>query len=151
MFAATSIIKNSDKEKWVFSDNGISLDGVGSLNFSNDFVRNVIIFGVIIVHHKNNFSVLGEGSTSVINGSFGSIEKMFSINVSKASTKFCLSLNYNGYLFVNEKEIFKFKSNNGNVSLSTRFCLESISKGFGAKYLKAFKQLFINYCVLADL
>ena len=42
-----------------------------------------------------------------INRSFGSPEKKFSINYTKANTKFCLSLNYNAdnsYLFVNRKK-----------------------------------------------
>ena len=55
------------------------------------------------------FLVEGEGPTIRINGSFGSPEKKFSINFSKANTKFCLSLHYNAdnsYLFVNGKEIF---------------------------------------------
>ena len=56
--------------------------------------------------------MLAEGLTYGINGSFGSPEKKFSINFTKAITKFCLSLHYNAddsYLFVNGKEIFKFK------------------------------------------
>ena len=36
------------------------------------------------------------------------------------------------YLFVNEKEIFKFKANNKNVNFPTQFCLGSISNGFSA-------------------
>ena len=50
--------------------------------------------------------VLGEGPTFRVNGSFDSPEKKFSINFSKAKTKFCLSLRYNGdnnYSFVNGK------------------------------------------------
>ena len=35
-------------------------------------------------------------------------------------------------LFVNGKEIFKFKANNKNVSFSTQFCLGMISDGFSA-------------------
>ena len=57
-----------------------------------------------------------------INGSFGALEKKFSINLSKAKTKFCLSLHYNednSYLFVNEKEIFTFKADNKNVNFPT--------------------------------
>ena len=38
--------------------------------------------------------VLGEGDNFGINGSFGAPEKQFSINFSKAQTKFCLSLHY---------------------------------------------------------
>ena len=47
--------------------------------------------------------------------------------------KFCFSLHYNAdssYLFVNGKEIFKFKADNKNVNFPTQFCLGSISNGF---------------------
>ena len=36
----------------------------------------------------------------------------------------------NSYLFVNGKEIFKFKADNKNVNFPTQFCLRSISNGF---------------------
>ena len=83
----------------------------------------------------NNFLVLGEGPTFRINGSLGSPEKDFSINFSKASRKLCLSLHYNGdnsHLFVNGKDIFKFKANNKNVNFPTELCLGIISNGFSA-------------------
>ena len=60
---------------------------------------------------------------------------MFSSNFSKASTRFCLSSHYNAnntYLFVNGKELFKFKASNKNFSFPTQFCLESMSKVFSA-------------------
>ena len=56
--------------------------------------------------------VLAEVSTYGINGKFGSPEKKFSINVTKANTKFCLSLHYNAdncYLFVNGKKSLNLK------------------------------------------
>ena len=65
LFGATDILKNSDKEKYLYS------------------------------------------------GSFGSPKKKFNINFTKTNTKFCLHLHYNAdnsYLFVDGKEIFKFKS-----------------------------------------
>ena len=46
-----------------------------------------------------------------------------------------MSLHYNAdnsYLFVNGKEIFKFKADNKNVNFPSRFCLGSISNGFYA-------------------
>ena len=46
-----------------------------------------------------------------------------------------LSLHYNddnSYLFVNGKEIIKFKADNKNVKFLTQFCLGSISDGFSA-------------------
>ena len=38
----------------------------------------------------------------------------------------------NSYLFVNGKEIFKFKTDNKNVSFPIQFCLGGISNGFSA-------------------
>ena len=81
------------------------------------------------------FLILNEGGTFGINGSFSAPEKKFSINFSDTNTKFCLSLHYNAdnsYLFVNGKEIFKFRSDNKNINLSTQFYLGSISNGFSA-------------------
>ena len=46
-----------------------------------------------------------------------------------------MSLHYNYdncYLFVNGKEIFKFKTDNKNVNFPTQFCLGSLSNGFSA-------------------
>ena len=100
------------------------------LIFCNDFARNVIIFGIDnsssshADNQKNNFLVLGEWPTYGINRNFGEPEKSISIIFGKAMTKCCLSLLYNGdnsYLFVNGKEIFKFKANNGNLNLPTQF------------------------------
>ena len=36
----------------------------------------------------------------------------------------------NSYLFVNGKEIYKFKANNGSFNFPTQFCLGSISDKF---------------------
>ena len=54
-------------------------------------------------------------------------QKKISINFSKANTKFCLSLHYNGeesYLYVSKTEICKFKAK-VNVSCYN-FCLGSV-------------------------
>ena len=64
-----------------------------------------------------------------------------------------MSLHYdtdNSYLFVNEKQIFKFKTDNKIVNLPTQFCLGSISNGFSASEST---EVFLNgnvYCVLVD-
>ena len=71
---------------------------------------------LIIAHRadnlKNNFIVLGEDPTFGINGSFGSSEKKFSINFSKANAIFYMSLHYNAdnsYLLVNGKKYLSLK------------------------------------------
>ena len=83
MFGVTYIVRNDDKEKYVYSGYGIAFDRKGSWSFGNDFARNVIIFGVdnnSSCHTeslKNDFLILGEGDTFGINGSFGAPEKSF--------------------------------------------------------------------------
>ena len=60
-------------------------------------------------------------------------QKKININFSKAKTKFCLSFHYNNdksYLFINRKEIYKFKASNKNVNFPFQFCLGSISNKF---------------------
>ena len=100
MFSVNIIVKNSDEEKRVHSCYGIAFNGANSSNFGNDDAKN-IIFSVDdsssshTDNRKNNFLVLGNSPTYCINGSFGSTEKKFSNNFSKANTKFCLSLHYN--------------------------------------------------------
>ena len=99
LISATNILKNSDKEMWVYTGYGIAFDEACSWNISNDFARNVKLFGInnsSSSHtdiRKKKFLVLGEGRTY---GSFGSPEKKFSINFSKANTTFCSSLHYKG-------------------------------------------------------
>ena len=119
--------KNSDNEKYVYSEYGITFADLWS--FENDFARNVIISGVddsLSSHSdncKNNF-VTVEGLTFGVNGKFGSPEKKNSINFTKANTKFSLSLNHNAdnsYLFVNGKEIFKFKADIKNFNLFRKY------------------------------
>ena len=109
------------------------------MGFNDGFAGNVIIFCVDggsssnSDNRKNNFLILGEGPTYVINGGFGSLTKTCNIYFTKTNTKFCLVLHYNAdnsFLFVNGKEIFKFKDDNENFSFSTQFYLGSISNGF---------------------
>ena len=72
---------------------------------------------------------------SVLMEAFVQQKKKFSVDFSKLSTKLCLILHYNtenSYLFVNGKEIFKFKADNENVNFSTQLCLGSIFIGFSA-------------------
>ena len=44
LFRATNVVKNSDKEKYVYSRYGITFDSGGSWSFDNDFARNIILF-----------------------------------------------------------------------------------------------------------
>ena len=114
LFGATNIVKNSDKENYVYSGYGIAFDGRVEWSFDNNYARNVITFGVDNTSSsqtdnlKNNFIILGEGDSFGINGSFGAPEKMFSISFSKTNTKVCLSLHDNAdnsYLLMGKKSL----------------------------------------------
>ena len=76
LFGTTNIVKNSDKEKYVYSGYVITVDSAGSWSFDNDFATNVIIFATDNSsscpsdNRKNNFLILGKGLTYGINGSF---------------------------------------------------------------------------------
>ena len=132
------MVKDSDKEKYVYIGYGITFDSVGSQSFHNDVARDIVSFGVDNSSSfnsgncKNNFLILDQDPTYGINGSFESSENNFNINFTKSNTKCCQSVHYNAvnsYQFVNGKEIFKFKADNKNDNSPTQFCLESTSNG----------------------
>ena len=62
----TNVVKNNDKEKYMYSVYRIDIDGKSSLSFDNDSARNVIIFDVDnnssshTDNQKNVFLVLGK-------------------------------------------------------------------------------------------
>ena len=63
---------------------------------------------------------------------------MYSINLTKKGTKFCLRLHYNGansYLFVNGTEIIKFKGKDSEI-LAYSLCLRNISKDWSVDNVK---------------
>ena len=93
----------------------------------------IIIFGVDMSsstktdNKKEDILIPGKNQTQGLAHTL-TAEKMYSINFSKSHTKFCLSLHYNGansYLFVNGKEIHKFKAKYSEI-VATPLCLGSI-------------------------
>ena len=82
-----------------------------------------------IDNRKKDTLILGKGPTQGLEHTL-SAEKMFSINFTEKDKKFCLNLHYNGansYLFVNGKEIQKFKAKDSEM-VATQLCLRNISK-----------------------
>ena len=62
----------------------------------------------------------------------------FSINFTDNNKKFCLSLHWNGanrYLFVNGREIYKFKVKNSEI-VATPLCQGNISKDWTVDNMK---------------
>ena len=71
--------------------------------------------------------MLGEGPTYGIKGSFGSPEKEFSVNFTKANTKFCLSLHYNAdniICLLMEKKSVNLKPTRKILTFQLNFVLE---------------------------
>ena len=65
-------------------------------------------------------------------------EKMYSINFTEKNKNFCLSLHYNGansYLFVNGKEIVKFKAKDSEI-VASPLCVGNILKDCSADNTK---------------
>ena len=89
--------------------------------------------------------ILGIGPTQGLGEHSLTAEKMHSINFTKEYTKFCLSLHYNGansYLFVNGREIIKFKEKDSNI-VARPLCLGNISKNWSTDNMR--KSSFTGY------
>ena len=88
-----------------------------------------------IDNRKKDILILGKGPTQGLESTLNA-EKLYPINFSK---KYCsLSLHYNGensYLFVNGKEIIKFKARDFEI-LANSLCLGNISKDWAQDNMK---------------
>ena len=110
----------ADTYKHIYSGYGLGFDSTSQFTHPNGgMARNIIIFGVDLsnsVHSTNktqNILILGHGLSQKVNNTTTYAEKMYSPNFSAENKIFCLSLHYNGHnscLFVNGKEVTKFKA-----------------------------------------
>ena len=140
LFGVVKLTKNAIIDKYKYFGYGTGFDKGFYSHPSGGTGRNIIIFGVDVssstkIDNKyKDILILGKGPTQGLGKHSLSAEKMYSINFTKPNTKFCLSLHYNddSYLFVNGKEIIKYKANNKNINFPTQFCIGGISDGFSA-------------------
>ena len=97
--------------------------------------RNIIIFGVnssnsvYATNETQNILILGHCLIQKVNNTTIYAEKMYSPNFTAESKIFCLRLHYNGnnsYLFVNGKEVTKFKAKKSEIK-ANQLTLGSIS------------------------
>ena len=119
LFGAVALTKNADIDKYGYSAYGIGFDRRPRFSFpSGGFGQNVLFFGAdmsssaYIDNKKRDIWVLGKGPTQGLEHTL-TAEKMYSINFTVEKKKLRLSLHCNGedsYLFVNGKEIVKFKA-----------------------------------------
>ena len=92
-----------------------------------------------IDNRKKDILILGKGPTQGLEHTM-SVKKMYSINFTEHNKKFCLSLHCNGsnsYLFVNGKEIIKFKEKHSEI-VATPLYLGNISKDWTVDNMKKF-------------
>ena len=94
-------------------------------------------FPAHIDNKKKDILVLVIGPTQGLEHTL-TAEKMHPINFTVTKKKFCLSLHYNGansYLFVNGKEIVKFKAKDSEI-VTSPLCSGNISKYWSADNMK---------------
>ena len=124
LFGAVSLTRNADIDRYGYSGYGIGFDRHGSFSFPGiGLGRNVIVFGADmssltkIDNRKKYILILAKSPTEGLEHTL-SAEKNYSINFTEQNKKFCLSLRYNGansYLFVDGKEIHKFKAKDSEI------------------------------------
>ena len=130
------ITKTADTSKYKYKGYGICFDEGGLFSIGNiNNRRNVLIFGVhetSVIHSNNranNIFIMGDGFAQGINDTTLHAEKMYSRNFTQPSTKFVLSLHYNGdnsYLFVNGKQELKFKAKTESL-VKEKLCIGNLS------------------------
>ena len=145
LFGAVTLTKNNDIDKYRYSGYEIGFDRRGSFSFPGGaYGKNVIIFGTDmssckhIDNKEKDILKLGIGPTQGLGEHSLTAEKMYFINFTNMNEKFCLSLHYNranSYLFVNGKEIIKFKAKNSEI-VATPLCLGNVSKEWSTDNMK---------------
>ena len=139
LFGAIKVTKpgdTTDTDKFIYSGYGLGFDSTGQFSHPEGGMgRNIIIFGVDLsnsVHATNktqNILILGHGQTQEVNNTTIYAEKVYSPNFSAEKKIFCLILHFNGddsYLFVNGKEVTKFKAKKSEIK-GNQLTLGSIS------------------------
>ena len=136
LFGAMQITNNADTSKYKYKGYGICFDEGGLFSIGNiNNGRNVLIFGVhedSVIHANNkanNIFVMGDAFVQSINDTTLYAEKIYNQNFTPPSTKFVLSLHYNGdnsYLFVNGKQQLKFKAKTESL-VREKLCIGNIS------------------------
>ena len=87
-----------------------------------------------IDNKKKDILILGRGPTQGLESTL-TAEKMYSINFTVTKKQFCLSLHYNGAIFVNGTEIIKFKAKDSEI-VASPLCLGNISKDWSTDNMK---------------
>ena len=114
----------TDTAKYFYSGYGLGFDSTGLIDYRFDLSNSVHA-----TNKTQNILIVGHGLTQKVNNTTIYAEKMYSPNFSTENKIFCLSLHYNGdnsYLFVNGKEVTKFKAKTSEIK-ANQLTLGSIS------------------------
>ena len=128
--------KNADANRYKYSEYGIGFDRHGRFSFPGTGLgRNIIVFRVDmsfsakVDNRKKDILILRKGPAQGLEYTLIA-EILYSINFTEHNKKFYLSFHYNtanSYLFVNGKEIHKFKAKDPE-TVATLLYLGNISK-----------------------
>ena len=145
LLGAVTLTKNDDIDKYRYSVYGIGFDRRRSFSFPGGrFGHNVVTFGADMSSSTHidskgkDILILGFGPTQGLGEHSLTAEKMYSINSTNTNIKYFLSLHYNGansYLFVNGREIYKFKAKDSKI-VPRPLCLGNISKDSSVNNMK---------------
>ena len=112
-------------QKKVFHIQAVGMAKIFRANLSSSIHAN---------NRANNILVLGKDFLQGVNSTTIYAEKLYSTNFTVTNKNFSLSLDYNGdnsYLFVNRKQIAKFKAADSEI-VPYPLCLGNISKDFSS-------------------
>ena len=136
LFGAVTLTKNADIDKYEYLGYGIGFDRRSSFSLpGGGFGQNLLIFGEDmsssdhINNKKKDILAFGKGPTQGLEHTL-TAENMYPINFTVPKKTFYLTLHHNGAiscLFVNGKEIVKFKAKDPKI-VASPLCLGNISK-----------------------
>ena len=151
LFGAVSLIKNADFDNYKYFGYGIGFDRHGFYShLSGGTGKNLTIFGVDmssstkIDSKKKDILILGKGPTQGLGEHSLTAEKMYSINFTENNN------GANTFLFVNGKEIYKFKAKDSEIVPSI-FCLGNVSKDFSADNMEKTRSKGYVYDFIVDI
>ena len=136
--------KNFNKYNYFGYGTGFNAYRSFSLSDGSGFGRNIIISDADtssyahIDNRKKEILIIGKDPTQGLDDTALAAEKEYTIEFTEHQKKFCFSLHCNGvnsYLFVNDVEIYKFKTKDSEINAGS-LCLGNISKEFLADYMK---------------
>ena len=135
LFGAVTLTKNADIDKYGYSGYGIGFDRRSSFSFpGGGFGQNVLIFGADMsssahIDNKKRHISSRKRTNARIRKYFNckkNVFYQFCSNKKEILFKFVFN-GVNSYLFVNSKEIVKFKAKDSEI-VATPLCLGNISK-----------------------